>query len=323
MENLIAPRALKDGIFRALKAGINPEFPEQGTPQGGVVSPLLANIALNGIENIHRYHNQKGYRITPKTADKDIVKACVRYADDMVLFLRPEDDAEEILNKISQFLAERGLKVSEKKTKLTASTDGFDFLGWHFKVYNDGRLKTTPSEDNFKTFRKKVKKVVNNSNYGAKVKAKKLALIVRGWRNYHKYCDMSGARFSLWFINHRTFKVFNKEKKQNRKSAEKLIEQAFPKVSYSEGKHIKVQGNKSPYDGDLVYWSERNSKLYDGETSKQLLRQNHTCAECGLKCTSEERLHLHHIDGNHCNWKKNNLVVIHESCHDYIHMSKR
>jgi len=63
MDNLIAPKGIKSGIFRCLKAGINSEFSEQGTPQGGVVSPLLANIALNGIENIHQ---------------------SIRYADDMV-----------------------------------------------------------------------------------------------------------------------------------------------------------------------------------------------------------------------------------------------
>ncbi|MEW6499182.1 MAG: reverse transcriptase N-terminal domain-containing protein, partial [Cyanobacteriota bacterium] len=63
MERLIAPKGIKNGIFRCLKAGVNPEYPEQGTPQGGVASPLLANIALNGIEDIHQ---------------------SVRYADDMV-----------------------------------------------------------------------------------------------------------------------------------------------------------------------------------------------------------------------------------------------
>ena len=72
MERLIAPTGIKLGIFRCLKAGVNPEFPEQGTAQGGVVSPLLANIALNGIEEIHQ---------------------SVRYADDMVIILKPEDNA--------------------------------------------------------------------------------------------------------------------------------------------------------------------------------------------------------------------------------------
>jgi len=118
MDKLIAPKSIKQGIFRCLKAGVNPEFPEQGTPQGGVVSPLLANIALNGIESIHRYHNE-GRRITDKTPKGKIIEPTIRYADDMVIILRPQDDATEILDKISQFLAERGMKVSEKKTKLT------------------------------------------------------------------------------------------------------------------------------------------------------------------------------------------------------------
>ena len=82
MENLIAPRGIKLGIFRCLKAGVNPEFPEQGTPQGGVVSPLLANIALNGIESIHKYH-KKGFKITDKTPEVNIKEPSIRYADDV------------------------------------------------------------------------------------------------------------------------------------------------------------------------------------------------------------------------------------------------
>ncbi|MGA9382324.1 MAG: reverse transcriptase domain-containing protein, partial [Phormidium sp.] len=167
MDRLIAPLGIRNGLFRCLKAGVNPEFPEQGTPQGGVVSPLLANIALNGIEDIHQ---------------------SVRYADDMVFILKPKDDAQKILEEIGQFLAQRGMKVSEKKTRVTAATDGFDFLGWHFKVQKNGKFRSQPSVENFKKFRDKVKKIVNNSNYGAKVKATKMAPIVRGWRNYHQFC---------------------------------------------------------------------------------------------------------------------------------------
>ena len=324
MDNLIAPKGVKLGIFRCLKAGVNPEFPEQGTPQGGVVSPLLANIALNGIESIHRYHTQhkRGINITDQTSEKYILSPSIRYADDMVIILRPQDDADKILADIDNFLAERGMKVSAKKTKITASTDGFDFLGWHFKVQSNGKFRCTPSVENFKKFRQKVKSIVNCSNYGSKVKAEKLAPIVRGWRNYHKFCDMSGSRFSLWFMAKRTHTVFNKETKNDRESSIKLVHKAFPTVPHSLAAHVMVTGRKSPYDGDLVYWSQRNSKLYDGETSKALKKQNHTCGHCGLKCTSEERVHLHHIDGNHNNWKSKNLIVVHESCHDYIHMGK-
>ncbi|PHJ57221.1 DNA polymerase [Nostoc linckia z18] len=302
MNNLIAPKGIKQGIFRCLKAGINPDFPEQGTCQGGVVSPLLANIALNGIEDIHQ---------------------SIRYADDMVIILKPKDDAIKILEKISQFLEVRGLNVSQKKTRITATTDGFDFLGWHFKVQSNGKFRSIPSADNFKKFRQKVKAIVNNSNYGSKVKTLKLAPIVRGWRNYHKFCKMDGSRFSLWHTRNRAWKVFKKESKITKESTDKLIEKAFPKVPYSENSHINVKGNKSPFDGDLTYWSERNSKLYDGETSKALKKQKHTCGHCGLKCISEERVHLHHIDGNHNNWKPKNLIAVHESCHDYTHIGKR
>ncbi|MFM6373121.1 MAG: group II intron reverse transcriptase/maturase [Microcystis panniformis] len=301
LEGLIAPNFVKITIFGCLKAGVNPEFPEQGTPQGGVVSPLLANIALNGIENLGNG---------------------IRYADDCVFILKPKDDADKLLSEIETFLNERGMNVSAKKTRVTATTDGFNFLGWYFKVQSNGKLRSTPSEANFKAFREKVKNIVNNSNYGATEKAKKLAPIVRGWRNYHRYCKMDGSRFSLWHLNHRAYKVFNKEKKQTRYTSETLVKKAFPAVPYSENKFVNVKGDKSPFDGDLVYWSERNSKCYDNATAKALQKQNHKCGHCGLKLLSDERVHLHHKDGNHANWKPNNLLAVHESCHDYIHMSK-
>ena len=312
MKRLIAPKTIKLGIFRCLKAGVNPEFPEQGTCQGGVVSPLLANVALNGIERIGQF------RYNGKNISK-----CVRYADDMVFVLKPEDNATQILNDIKEFLAQHGMEISKHKTKITAATDGFNFLGWHFLVQKNGKFRSYPSNDNFKTFRKKIKNIINSSNYGAIVKAKKLAPIVRGWRNYHRYCKMDGARDSLYFIQNRAKKVFNKEQQQNRYSSKQLLDQAFPAIPYSENKFVNVKGDKSPFDGDLIYWSKRNSKLYDGTTSKVLQRQNHSCAICGLKFTTEERVHLHHKDGNHDNWKRQNLVAIHESCHDYRHMGKR
>ena len=240
----------------------------------------------------------------------------------MVFILKPQDDANKILGIVKEFLANRGMEISERKTKLTATTNGFNFLGWKFQVQNNGKFRSRPSADNFKAFRMKAKAIINSSNYGAIVKAEKLAPIVRGWRNYHRYCKMDGARNSLYFMEKRAFKVFNREKKQNRYSSKKLILQAFPTVSYSENKFVNVKREKSPYDGDLIYWSKRNSKLYDGETSKALKRQNHSCSACGLRFTSEEKVHLHHIDGNHNNWSHDNLAAMHESCHDYIHMSK-
>ncbi|NEO92298.1 MAG: RNA-dependent DNA polymerase [Moorea sp. SIO3G5] len=300
MDRLLAPACLKQGIFRCLKAGINPEFPEQGTPQGGVVSPLLANVTLNGIEEIH---------------------TSLRYADDMVIILKPKDNAEKILKKIKKFLAERGMEVSEEKTKLTKTTDGFDFLGWNFRVQKNGKFRSTPSVENHRNIRKKIKAVVNNSNYGAKVKAKKLAPIVRGWRNYHSSCDMSSSRDSLWFMNQAANRKFRKEKKINRYKANELCKKGFPSVGYKQNQHVNVRGTKSPYDGDLVYWSQRNSRLYSDATSTALKKPNHSCGFCGLKFLENESVHLHHVDGNHDNWKSKNLLAVHQSCHQQIHWS--
>ncbi|NEO96904.1 MAG: RNA-dependent DNA polymerase, partial [Moorea sp. SIO3G5] len=283
-----------------LKAGVSPEFPEQGTPQGGVVSPLLANVALNGIENIH---------------------TSLRYADDMVFILKPQDDASTILDFVKAFLAERGMEISEEKTKVTRATSGFDFLGWHFRVKSNGKFSSTPSVDNYENLRKKVKTIVNCSNYGAEVKALKLAPIVRGWRNYHKNCDMSSGKNKLWFMNKAANRKFRKEKKISLHEANKLCNNAFPKVGYEQNRHANVKGDKSPFDGDIVYGRKRDSKLYSDATSKALKRQNHSCGHCGLKFMGNQDVHLHHTDGNHDNWKPQNLVAVHQSCHQQIHWS--
>ena len=336
LKSLIAPRNLKLGISRCLKAGVNPEFPEQGMPQGGVVSPLLANIALNGIEEVQpstigrKIKMPHGYQKNgaPKFRYPRAVSA-VRYADDMIFVIKDtgyhEDNRkqeEQLLEAISEFLNKRGMELSQEKTKLTKSTDGFDFLGWNFRVQRNGKFRCTPSKDNFAQLKIKVKSIINSSNMGSNEKANKLAPIIRGWRNYHRYCKMDGARNTLWFINHRAFRVFNKEKRNDRHSTEKLIKIAFPNVPYSQNAFVNVKGDKSPYDGDFIYWSKRESKLYDGATSRKLKKQSHKCGHCGMTFMPGERIHLHHIDGNHDNWKDKNLVAIHKSCHQYIHMEK-
>ena len=157
---------------------------------------------------------------------------------------------------------------------------------------------------------------------GSYEKAKKLAPIVRGWRNYHKYCKMDGAKNSLYYTELRAFKVFNKEAKNDRYSSKTLLDKAFPSVSYSENRHVNVKGDKSPFDGDFIYWSKRQSRLYVGKTSQMLKKQNHECGHCGMKFMPGDEIHLHHTDANHNNWKYNNLVAIHRSCHQYFHMKQ-
>ena len=139
---------------------------------------------------------------------------------------------------------------------------------------------------------------------------------------------MDGSKFSLWYLSPRTFRVFLKQKTLNRHKAEKMVRLAFPNVTYSENKFVNVKRDKSPFDGDINYWSNRNSKHYDRTTAKTLRTQNHSCGHCGLKFLDEEKVELHHIDGNHNNWDSKNLLAIHTkglpacSCHHYVHMGK-
>ncbi|MEO1378491.1 MAG: HNH endonuclease [Cyanobacteria bacterium J06635_10] len=159
-------------------------------------------------------------------------------------------------------------------------------------------------------------------DYGAEVKAQKIAPIVRGWRNYHRFCRMDGSRFSLWFLAKRTETIFRKQKSIDRIKSVDLVKRAFPAVPWKENDFVNVKGDRSPYDGGLVYWSQRNSKLYGGYTASLLKEQNHTCSICGHVLMDDENVHLHHLDGNHQNWKRSNVSVMHQSCHQYIHMSK-
>lgn len=142
---------------------------------------MLGNIVLNGIEQIH-----------PST----------RYSYDMVFFLTPKDSANEVLDKIKAFLKTRGLNINQKKIKMTTTTTGFDFLGWHFKVFPDGRFRSTSSKKNDENIIKKIKAVVNHSVIGVQEKRKRLASIVRESQNYHKHCNMDNHR--LWYCSHST-----------------------------------------------------------------------------------------------------------------------
>ncbi|MGK7872250.1 MAG: group II intron reverse transcriptase [Xenococcaceae cyanobacterium] len=307
MNQIKMPKPALKGLQRAIKAGVRGEFPtsESGTPQGGVISPLLANIAINGLEDID-----------PKIRG-------IRYADDLVFILKPGQDAEKLRAKIDSFLTERGLKVKEAKTKLVKATKGFDFLGWNFKVKDNGKFISVPSQKNYDNVRKKIKAVLANSKVKLESRINRMGSIVRGWRNYHRYCDMS--QHPLWHTRRRAWKKINSHKSYSRSKTEKAIEKAFPSVEWKVNRFVKVKEDKSPYDGDMAYWAKRENKLYDGPTAIHMRKQDFRCAKCLALFMPGDSLELHHRDGDHANWKSSNLEVTHRECHHHmdIHVSKR
>ena len=316
MQSIQLPKAAKQGLFRAIKAGVKGEFPSSktGTPQGGVISPLLANIVLHGLENVGQEVRYK--KISHRQVDT--IKG-LRYADDVIFFLKPGDDSEILRRHIDSFLETRGLKVKEAKTKVVHSTDSFDFLGWNFTVKPNGKFISTPSQKAVKSIKTKVKEVMRDSRFTLEQRIDKCGSVVRGWRNYHRFCNMSNH--NLWATAYWTWKFIRKQGRYDRNQTNRVISRAFPPVKWAVCRFVNVTGDKSPYDGDFTYWSKRENANYDGLTARLLKKQDHKCNHCNLSFVSGDTVELHHIDGNHKNWKPRNLEVLHRECHQHQTMN--
>ena len=293
LKKTICPQSIKTGLLRCLSAGTKPGF-VQGTPQGGVISPLLANVALNGIEDCGKIRRVGG----------KVARFCVRYADDMVFILPDSIDPKAVLAEVTEALIPMGLNVKQSKTHIVHSTTGFDFLGWNFRVKPRGKTVITPAKANYRAFYKKVKAIILHSNLPVSVQASALAQTIRGWWNYHRYCKMTGSAFSLWGLNNAYFYWLTKKTKLTVDERIEATKKAFNNCGYRQNGHVKVKGDRTPFDGDFIYWSKRNSKFYDGFREAVLKKQGHLCAKCGLSFVGNERLELHHKDGNHQNWRR-------------------
>jgi RNA-directed DNA polymerase len=176
-----------------LKAGYVYErqlFPtDSGTPQGGIISPLLANATLNGIEELLQ-NETKRMRSQEKVYPKINM---VRYADDFVITAKSREIAERVIGLVRQFMAERGLQLSEEKTVITHISEGIDFLGWNFKKYRNGKVLTKPSKKSQQKVLEKIRTVIHNHR-GAKQDSLIAMLnpVIRGWTNYH--CTVAAKR---------------------------------------------------------------------------------------------------------------------------------
>ena len=305
MSMIVAPNAIKKFIRSSLQAGVLKERIRtyEGTPQGGVISPLLCNIALHGVEDLHNEVRGSAYK-----------QRGLRYADDMIFFLKEGEDAGNLREKLDQFLAERGLKIEESKIQLVKSTEGFDFLGWHFKVKEKNhKFVSYPSKENRSKLMEKIKATMRDSRLPMKDRFAKIKVIYCGWRNYHQYCDMS--QINTWSISNWVYRFGKKRSSMKKPLLIKLVRDIFNGHSYKVNGYTKVRFMKTPYDGDWVYWSRRQDLRYNTLHYKIAKRQNYQCGKCNLYFTSKDRIELHHIDGNPQNNQYKNLLAEHRSCH--------
>ena len=157
----------------------------EGTPQGGIISPTLANAVLDGMEKMlkekYRVRYVDGKLYYPKVN-------LVRYADDFIVTADKKETLEEIKEMLTDYLRVRGLTLSEEKTWITHISEGFDFLGFNVRKYND-KLLIKPSEKSQKRLVEKLHEVVFGKNKTAaqEVLIRELNPIIRGWGNYYSH----------------------------------------------------------------------------------------------------------------------------------------
>ena len=331
-----------------LKAGIfeNGEiFPsDAGTPQGGVVSPLLANIALHGLETTITSAFSKKHRV-----------AAIRFADDFVILCKDLDTLQAARNLAETWLADIGLTLKPSKTYITHTLHeheghlGFDFLGVTVRQFSVGKhhsqrgykVVIKPSKQAQMRHLEQMATLVRThrgSNQAALIAA--LNPRIRGWANYYRTCSAKSTfhrmdhqlhwKLSKWakWQNHRKSCTWRKQRYWKRlRNRLDFTDGQASLATYADTpiqRHVKVRGSKSPYDGDWPYWIERLGR--DPSKPKRVInllkRQASRCLLCGLRFTTEDHLEVHHQNGQHHNNTYANLALLHGHCHDEVHRIK-
>ena len=188
LDNRLLKQWLKSGFIKD-----DTLFPtDAGTPQGGIISPILANMVLDGIENIVKNHKARfqkmvnGVIIYRHTNRLNFI----RYADDFVITGRTPEDLRLVQKDIEKFLNIRGLELSKEKTHITNIRDGFDFLSFNFRKYPNDKVIVTPTKDGIKSFKSKIKDIFKKYNSSSlTMLITKLNPLLRGWANYYRFVN--------------------------------------------------------------------------------------------------------------------------------------
>ncbi len=349
--------ALRKAIKGWLKAGVmegctfSPT--EVGTPQGGVISPLLMNVALHGMETTIIEGYSKSH-----TVEKPRL---IRYADDFVIFHSRLEELQKVSEKVTHWLEDMGLTLSPKKTRITHTLTpyqgqvGFDFLGFAIRQLPVGKTQTGKDTQGkplgFKTLIKPSKEAVKRHTLTIKGQLRRLrsasqeevikdlSPIIWGWAAYYKTanssrtfkrCDhilwgqlMGWARSrhrekgSRWVVEkywHRVGK--RKWVFATPKNAELRMHSKTPIQRYT-----KVKGMASPYDGNTLYWSQRlKTHPLMHETKARLLRkQQGKCRWCELYFKDGDIMEIDHLDRNRNDNDLRNKMLLHRHCHDERH----
>jgi RNA-directed DNA polymerase len=333
---------MEDGAFHATEAG---------TPQGGVISPLLLNIALHGME--------PALGVRYKRTRREIVgeRAIVRYADDFVVFCESKEDAERVRDRLlPPWLAERGLSLSEEKTRVVHLTEGFDFLGCTIRHHHAPRTTRTgykllikPSKKAVTRKRRELREVwlgLKGHNIGAVLR--KLNPIIRGWANYYRTVVSSEIfqEMDHWmfrrekrYVKHmhpkkpwkwrkkRYWGKLHKERDDHWVFGDKRSGAYLLKFSWHNiVRHELVQGTASSDDPSLrdYWWARRkvNMRYLSASDVKLAEAQDWRCPVCGRDLIIEgEELQRHHKKPRSMGGSDaySNRELVHLYCHQQRH----
>jgi RNA-directed DNA polymerase len=331
-------------LSKWLRAGYvehNRLFPtEAGTPQGGIISPTLANVTLDGLEQLLR---------TKFKSRKHKVHV-VRYADDFIVTASSKELLEhEVRSTIEEFLAQRGLALSPTKTKITHISEGFDFLGWNVRWVKDG-LRTTPSRKNRLAFYDKLRQTIREHRTAKQeILILKLNPLIRGWAQYHRAVAVRDAFHKM---DHLLFKaLWRWSRRRHPNKARRWIKQRYFRkeggrdwvfavgklrlvhfTAFPHREHYKIKSEANPYGPEWEsYYAERLGRqmMQTLMGRKRLLwvwqRQDGKCPKCGQPITKRTGWHLHHrirrCDGG--TDALTNLEMLHPTCHRQHHARQR
>jgi len=352
----------KDLVAGWLKAGYMSEGKYfdtlVGTPQGGIISPLLANIALHGMEEALGIQYTKLGSIVAKCP-----YTLVRYADDFVVLCTSLAYAEQAKQILSVYLAKMGLVLSPEKTFITAGFTGFDFLGWNFRLFVDKHKRSglvtlvRPSVKSIQIVKEKMR-TIWRSAVGTPIasKIRDLNSIIIGWANYHRYVNSGQIFRALDHFNYLQAVRFAR-RQHPMKSWSWLVSRYFTKVGLDRWcfydntlklvlkkfrthkilRFLPIKYGFAPDDESLApYFESRKRKnLYDKFKSvKSMLfmleSQSTLCPVCGETLAPDvdnlipPDLHVHHLVSRSVGGKNtfSNLMVLHSECHRFAHRKK-
>lgn len=320
---------------------------ESGTPQGGIVSPLLANIALHGMEEALSVKYNCRHELIGK-------RAIVRYADDFAVFCETKEDAEKSVGILNQWLKERGLILSTEKTKIVHLSEGFNFLGFNIRQYaatnsaTGWKLLIKPSKKSVQIIRQKLRQTWLDLK-GQEVKAivEKLNPIIRGWSNYFRIGVSSETfqKLDNWMYQRenrytkrmhpnksdrwrckRYWGRLNLDRNDSWVFGDKHTGKYLTKFSWNKiERHTLIKGKASPDDPEqMEYWKIREkarAKELTPSYQKIAAKQRYQCPECGETLFNGEEIHKHHVIPRHQGGKDtySNLRLVHLPCHQQIH----